>query len=275
VVVLAGDLVLKVSEETSLLLLLLTVFIGNPFLIFKEVAILLEGLVNMSGGSSMTCTRVGLSYLGSSGGVSTSSSVYISINVSSGSSVSLGTFLDDNGFVNNFSDDWLAVGCLNDSLFDSLVNLSSFHFFVDLVGVGLVDNRNVLFFNHGGVFLMDHWLVVLVDMLFNDHWLMMFMNNILMMLMNYIFVMFHNDILVVLVDHILVNFFHDGSIDVSLDVSGKFVLLNYFTFIGLLVHCLFFVSDHDGFFVNLLNNNVSTSNGVGSSSKTSFSVSVS
>jgi len=241
VVVLAGDLVLKVSEETSLLLLLLTVLIGNPFLIFKEVAILLEGLVNMSGGSSMTCTRVGLSYLGSSGGVSTSSSVYISINVSSGSSVSLGTFLDDNGLVNNFSDDWLAVGSLNDSLLDSLVNLSSFNFFVDLVGVGLVDNGNVLLFYHGGVLLMDHWLVVLVDVLFNNHWLVMLMNNVLMMFMNYVFVMFHNDILVVLMDHILMNFFHDGSIYMGLDVSGKLVLLYYFTFIGLLVYCLLFM----------------------------------
>jgi len=56
VVVLAGDLVLKVSEETSLLLLLLTVLIGNPFLVFKEVTVLFEGLVNMSSSSSVTCT---------------------------------------------------------------------------------------------------------------------------------------------------------------------------------------------------------------------------
>jgi len=50
-VVVAGDLILKVTEETSLLLLLGTMLISNPFLIFKELSVLFEGLVNVSGSS--------------------------------------------------------------------------------------------------------------------------------------------------------------------------------------------------------------------------------
>ena len=43
----AGDLVLEVTEESSLGLSLLTMLIDNPFLIFEELSVLDEGLVNI------------------------------------------------------------------------------------------------------------------------------------------------------------------------------------------------------------------------------------
>lgn len=46
-VVVAGDLVLESSEETSLGLLPLTMLIDNPFLIFEELSVLNEGLVDI------------------------------------------------------------------------------------------------------------------------------------------------------------------------------------------------------------------------------------
>jgi len=185
------------------------------------------------------------------------------------------TFLDDYSLIDNFSDNWFVVGGLNNSLLDGLMDLSSFHFFVGLMGVSLVDDWDVFLLDDSLVLLVDDWLVVLVDVLFDDHWLMVLMNHVLMMFMNNILVVLNDDILVMLVDNILVNFFHDGCIDVGLNVSSKLVFLNYFTFIGLLVDCLLFVLNHDWLFVNFLNNNVSSSDGVGSASKSSFSVSVS
>jgi len=185
------------------------------------------------------------------------------------------TFLDDYGLIDNFSDNWFVVGGLNNSLLDGLMDLSSFHFFVGLVGVSLVNDWDVFLLNDGLVLLVDDWLVVLVDVLFDDHWLMVLMNHVLMVFVNNVLVVLYDDILVMLVDNILVNFFHDGCIDVGLNVSSKLVLLNYFTFISLLVDCFLFVLDHDWLFVNFLNNNVSSSDGLGSASKASFSVSVS
>ena len=65
--VVAGDLILDVTEESSLLLLLLTLLINNPFLVFKELSVLLEGLVDVGG--AFASSGVALGHLGGSGGV--------------------------------------------------------------------------------------------------------------------------------------------------------------------------------------------------------------
>jgi len=65
VFVVAGDLVLEVSEESSLLLLLVAFLINNPFLVFKEMAILLKGLVD-SCGASMAPSGMAFGSLGGS-----------------------------------------------------------------------------------------------------------------------------------------------------------------------------------------------------------------
>jgi len=71
-VVVASDLVLEVSEEASLLLLLLTMLIDDPFLIFEELSVLDECLVD-----------IGLAM-----GTSSTMSVGTSFNVDSSSSMS-------------------------------------------------------------------------------------------------------------------------------------------------------------------------------------------
>jgi len=81
-VVLAGDLVLKVSEEASLGLLPLTMLIDDPFLIFEELSVLDEGLVDI-GLAVSTSGTVGMSSNGdSSVGMSTSMDVSFSVGVS-------------------------------------------------------------------------------------------------------------------------------------------------------------------------------------------------
>lgn len=61
----SGDLVLELSEETSLLLSLDSSFIDNPFLIFEELSVLNEGLMNIG---------LSVSSSGSVGGNSTTES---------------------------------------------------------------------------------------------------------------------------------------------------------------------------------------------------------
>jgi len=81
-VVLAGDLVLKVSEEASLGLLPLTMLIDDPFLIFEELSVLDEGLVDI-GLAVSTSGTVGMSSNSdSSVGMSTSVDVSLSVGVS-------------------------------------------------------------------------------------------------------------------------------------------------------------------------------------------------
>jgi hypothetical protein len=48
VVVVTGDLVLEVTKESSLLLGFVTMVIDNPFLIFEEVSIFNQNLVDTS-----------------------------------------------------------------------------------------------------------------------------------------------------------------------------------------------------------------------------------
>jgi len=68
VVVVTSDLVLEVTEETSLLLLLLTMLISDPFLIFEEMSVLLKSLMNVGG--ALSVDFVSLRDLSGSGSVS-------------------------------------------------------------------------------------------------------------------------------------------------------------------------------------------------------------
>ncbi len=104
---------------------------------------------------------------------------------------------------------------------------------------------------------MDDWLMVLMDVLLNDHWLMMFMNNVLMMLMDNISLMFNIYILVVLVDHILMNFLNNSCIGVGSVLVSEVVSVHSLAFIGALVDSLLLVRNHNWFFVDLLNVSVS------------------
>jgi len=268
--VVAGKLVLESTEESSLCFLLLTVLINDPFLIFEELAVLNEGLVNIGlsvGTSSTVSVVVGINMSASvdmGSGVSMSSSVGVAISVRMAvgrsrvgvrfgvGSVSVTTFADDVGLLDDFGNDGLGVSGLNDGLFVNFItNFSVFLMF--LVDVSLVHNGDVLLFNEGGVFLVDHRLVMLMDVLLNHDWLMMLVNNVLMMLMNYILLVLYNNIFVMLVDDILMNLLNDGCISVLSVLLCQFVSFNGLAFIGALVDGLFVVSDHNGFLVDLLN----------------------
>ncbi len=58
--VVSSDFVLEVAEEASLCLLLLTVLIDNPFLIFEELSVLDKSLVNI-GLATDSSSALGLS----------------------------------------------------------------------------------------------------------------------------------------------------------------------------------------------------------------------
>jgi len=275
-VVVAGELVLESSEESSLCLLSLTVLINDPFLIFEELTVLNEGLMNV-GLSVGTSSTVGVSF-GSNSSVNMSSSVGMSsrmrmrmrfsmdVGRSRGVRVRMGftvgsvsvtdtTFTDDVSLLDDFGNDGLGVSGLNDGLFVNFItNFSVFS--VLFVDVSLMHNGDVFLFNEGGVFLMDHRLVMLVDVLLNHDWLMMLMNNILMMLMNYIFLVLNNNIFVMFMDNILMNLFHNSCISVGSVFIVQVVSFNSLTFIGALVDSLFVVSDHNGFLVDLFNMSV-------------------
>lgn len=77
--VVAGDLVLEVAEESSLLLLLFSLLINNPFLIFEEFSILNKCLMHM--GSALASSQVCLFNLGGSSGVSTSVDISVGMAV--------------------------------------------------------------------------------------------------------------------------------------------------------------------------------------------------
>jgi len=270
-VVVAGELVLESSEESSLCLLSLTVLINDPFLIFEELTVLNEGLMNV-GLSVGTSSTVGVSF-GSNSSVNMSSSVGMSsrmrmrfsmdVGRSRGVRVRMGfsvgsvsvtdtTFTDDVSLLDDFGNDGLGVSGLNDGLFVNFItNFSVFS--VLFVDVSLMHNGDVFLFNEGGVFLMDHRLVMLVDVLLDHDWLMMLMNNILMMLMNYIFLVLNNNIFVMFMDNILMNLFHDSCISVGSVFIVQVVSFNSLTFIGALVDSLFVVSDHNWFLVDLFN----------------------
>jgi hypothetical protein len=57
-------------------------------------------------------------------------------------------------------------------------------FLVSLMAVGLMNDWYVYFINESNMLLVDNWLNVFMDVLFNDNWLMMLMNHLLMVLMD-------------------------------------------------------------------------------------------
>ncbi len=118
---------------------------------------------------------------------------------------------------------------------------------------------------------MDDWLVMFVDVLLYDHWLMMLMDNVLMVLVDYILVVLNDNIFVMFMDNILVDLLNDGSIDMGLNLSGELMLLNNLAFIGLLEYCLLLMGDHNWLFVDLLYYNVASD--VNASNQVGISVS--
>ena len=258
----------------------MTVLINDPFLIFEELSVLNEGLVDVGlavGTSSAMSMTVRVAFNSDSGvsvstGVSVRTTMNVGLSVGVGvrfsvnmgrsrvgvgvglavSSVGVATFADDVSLLDDFSNDGLGVGGLDDSLFVDLVTDFSV-LLTSLVDVSLVHEGDVLLLNEGGVLLMDNWLMVLVDVLLNDHWLMMLMNDVLMMLMNNILLVLNNNIFVMLVDHVLMDLLNDGCIGVGSVLVSKVVSVNGLTFIGALVDSLFVVSDHNWLFVDLFN----------------------
>lgn len=103
---------------------------------------------------------------------------------------------------------------------------------------------------------MDDWLMVFMHVLLNNDWLVVLVDNLLMMFVKNIFLVLNNHIFVMFMDDVLMDFLDDGGSDVGSHVSGKLVSFNGLTFIGLLVDCLFVVSDNNWLFVDLLNNDL-------------------
>lgn len=95
-----------------------------------------------------------------------------------------------------------------------------------------------------------------VDVLLDDHWLVMLMDDFLMVFMEDVFSVLHNNILVMLVNNILMDLLDDGLLNVSSDVGSKFVPLDGLAFVGLLVLSLLLVSDHHWGFVDFLDNSL-------------------
>ena len=79
--------------------------------------------------------------------------------------------------------------------------------------------------------LVNNWLMVFVDVLFNDHWLMMFMDDFLMMFVENIFLVFHNDIFVMFVDYVLMILLNDGLCNFYSNISGEVVSLDGLSFV--------------------------------------------
>jgi len=165
------------------------------------------------------------------------------------------TFFLNYGLLDNFSDNGLLIGLCDYSLFEDFMHYCILHFFVSLVEMLLVHNGHMLLFDQGSVFLMNDWLMMLMDVFLNDHWLMVLMNNVLVVLMQNVFLVFHDHILVMLMDHVLIDFLDNGSSNVSPHISSKLVFLNGLSFIGLLDECLLLVADDDWLLIDLLHDN--------------------
>lgn len=161
------------------------------------------------------------------------------------------------GLLDDFGDDGLGVGSLNNCLLVNLIADLSSLLLVPPIDVSLMHNWNVFLLDDGGVLLVNHWLMVLMNVLLNHHWLMMLMDNVLMVLVHDVLLVFHDHILVVLMDNILMDFLHDGCIGVGSVFLCKFMSVNGSSLILALVDGLFLVSDDNGLFVDLLNVGVS------------------
>jgi len=62
------------------------------------------------------------------------------------------------------------------------------------------------------MFFVDYRLVVLMDVLLIDNWLVVLMKDVLVMFMKNILLVLNEDILVMFMDHILMDLFHYRSI---------------------------------------------------------------
>lgn len=152
------------------------------------------------------------------------------------------------------------MGYINDGLVVNFMDYFSSLFLIVSLNVSFVHNRFMVLLNKGSVFLVDHGLMMFVNVLFNQDWLMMLMNNVLMMLMDDIFLMFNDHIFVVLVNNILMDFFNNGCISVGSVFLSEFVSFYGSAFVLGLDNLLFVMGDDNGLFVNLLNDHLRVGN---------------
>ena len=115
-------------------------------------------------------------------------------------------------------------------------------------------NRDMGFCDLSNMLFMDHWLMMFVNMFLNDDWLVMFMDNSLMVLVHVCLFVFNKDILVVFVEHVLMDFFHNRLSDVSLHFSAKLMFAYSLSFVDIFVACFLLVLYNNGLFVDNLNN---------------------
>lgn len=121
-----------------------------------------------------------------------------------------------------FSDDnWLFNSVSDNRSFSEFWNNWLSGLFYNLSFVTLVNDRDVLFVNDLFLGFMNNWNVLLSNVLFMDHWLDVFGDNVLVVLVDHIlvflfdnvFVMFVNNISVLLSDEWgLLNLFNNGLI---------------------------------------------------------------
>jgi hypothetical protein len=280
-VAVAGDLVLEVPKESSLLLGLDSAVVNNPLFIFEELAVLDHSLVNV--GLSL---KVGVS-LNSSVAVGMGGVLSVGVGAVGVGAVGVGRAVDVCGVLTVDAGRALRVErvevgevlgiSLDDSLFDSLGHdglgkgLSNDGFLknfghncisvLSLGGIGtlLVHNRDVVLLDQGRVLFVDNWLMMLMDVLLNDHWLMVLMDDLLMVLVEDVLSVFHDNVLVMLMNNVLMDLLHDGGLNGGPNISSEFVPLDSLALVGLLVLSLLLVSDHYGLLVDLLYHYGSTS----------------
>jgi len=119
-----------------------------------------------------------------------------------------------------------------------------------------MDNRNMLLLDQGLVLFVDDGLMVLVNVLFHNDWLMMFMDNFLMMLMEDVLLVLNEYVFVMLVDEILMDFLDDRLGNFDSHISGEFVSFDCLTFVGLLEDGLLLMADDNWLLVDLLYNDI-------------------
>jgi hypothetical protein len=109
----------------------------------------------------------------------------------------------------------------NWSLEDFSDNVLSF-LYVGSEGLLFCDNRNVPFFDQGGVLLVNDGLMVLMDVFFVNNGLVVLDDHVLMMFMKNIFLVFNKDVFVMFVNDVLMNFLNDGCISDLISSSLHF-----------------------------------------------------
>jgi len=158
------------------------------------------------------------------------------------------SFIDNNCLFNSLDNGGSFEDFLDDSLFLDFVDDGFFNFLVSLVAVGLVYNRYVHFVNVSDMLFVDDRLDVVMDVLLNDHWLMVLMDHLLMVFVDDVLLMFYEHVLVVFVDDVLVDLLEDGLGDVGLDLDSEIMLLHGLSFVDFFALGLVLVLHHDGLF---------------------------